>query len=149
MSHTHAAAATSSPNFQLIFNNALKAYERRTKNDLLAHPLATQLQACDSPNAVLILLQQQVQELNQSRSSDERLTKWLDPTVNVLYIFSGALGEGVGLVCSGYRIVEDLHTHPLFLGILPCESDLCRSRRPPLSAYPHRSLRMGIVTSKS
>src|SRR6266851_3922543 len=85
MSHTHAAAATSSPNFQLIFNNALKAYERRTKNDLLAHPLAAQLQACDSPSTVLILLQQQVQELNQSRSSDERLTKWLDPTVNVLY----------------------------------------------------------------
>jgi|SRR6266850_17735 len=98
MSHAQPAAAASSPNFQLIFNNALKAYERRTNNDLLAHPLAAQLQACDSPSAVLLMLQQQVQELNQSRTSDERLTKWLDPTVNVLYAFSGALGEGVGLV---------------------------------------------------
>jgi len=98
MSHTHHAAATSSPNFQLIFNNALKAYEKRTKNDLLAHPLAAQLQACDSPSAVLSVLQQQVQELNQSRSSNERLTNWLDPTVNVLYALSSALGEGVGLV---------------------------------------------------
>lgn len=100
MSRAQPAAAASSPNFQLIFNNALKAYERRTNNDLLAHPLAAQLQACDSPSAVLLVLQQQVQELNQSRPSDERLTKWLDPTVNVLYAFSGALGEGVGLVCS-------------------------------------------------
>src|SRR5579863_2691985 len=98
MSHTHYAAATSSPNFQLIFNNALRAYEKRTKNDLLAHPLAAHLQACDSPSAVLFVLQQQVQELNQSRSSDASLTNWLDPTVNVLYAFSSTLGEGVGLV---------------------------------------------------
>jgi hypothetical protein len=99
MSHTH-PTATSSSNFQPIFNNALKAYERRTKKDLLAHPLAAQLQACNSPSSILAVLQQQVQELNQSQSSDEQLTKWLDPTVNVLYVFSERLGEGVSLVCS-------------------------------------------------
>jgi hypothetical protein len=89
---------SSSSNFQLIFDNALKAYQKRTKNDLLSHPLATQLEACDSPIAILALLRQQVQELNQSRSSDEQLSKWLEPTVNVLYAFSAVLGEGVGLV---------------------------------------------------
>ena len=89
---------TPSSNIQLIFNNALKAYEKRTKNDLLSHPLAAQLQACDSPTAILALLHQQVQELNQSRKSDERLSRWLDPTVNVLYALSATLGEGVGLV---------------------------------------------------
>jgi hypothetical protein len=101
MSQTH-TAVTSSPsqasNFQVIFNNALKAYERRTKKDLLAHPLAAQLQSCNSPSSIIIVLQQQVQELNQSQSSDERLTKWLGPTVNVLHTFSGTLGEGVSLV---------------------------------------------------
>jgi hypothetical protein len=91
---------TSSSNFQPIFNNALKEYQRRTKNDLLTHPLAAQLQACDSPSSILVLLQQQVQELDRSQSSDDRLTKWLDPTVNVLYALSGTLGEVVGLVCS-------------------------------------------------
>ena len=40
MSQSHLAASSS--NFQLIINNALKAYEKRTKNDLLAHPLAAQ-----------------------------------------------------------------------------------------------------------
>ena len=89
---------TSSFNFQLIINNALEAYKKRTKNDLLAHPLAPQLQACDSPGAILAILQQQVQ-LYQS-SSDDRWTKWLDPTVNVLFAFSATLGAGAGLVCS-------------------------------------------------
>lgn len=98
MSHT-CPASTSSSSFQLIFNNALKAYERRTKKDLLAHPLVAQLQTCDTLSSILIVLQQQVQELNQSQSSDERLTKWLDPTVKVLYTFSETLGEGVILVC--------------------------------------------------
>jgi hypothetical protein len=98
MSHTSTTPAPSS-NFQLFFNNALKAYENHTNKDLLAHPLAAQLQSCDSTDAILALLQKQVQELNQSRDSKEKLTKWLDPTVNVLYAISGALGEGVGLVC--------------------------------------------------
>ena len=96
MSHSHLTAASTS-NFQLIFNDALKVYEKRTKKDLLAHPLAAQLQACNSPGDILSILQQQAQGLDQSRSSD-RWTKWLDPTVNVLYALSGTLGEGVGLV---------------------------------------------------
>jgi hypothetical protein len=96
--HTHTTTASSS-NFQLIFNNALKTYEKRTKKDLLAHPLAARLQACDSPGAILSILQQQVQELERSiGSSDDKWTKWLDPTVNVLYALSATLGEGVGLV---------------------------------------------------
>jgi hypothetical protein len=97
MSHTQPTASSSS-NFQLVINNALKAYEKRTRNDLLAHPLAAQLQTCDSPGAILAVLQQQVQELDQSRSADDRWTKWLDPVVSVLYAFSATLGEGVGLV---------------------------------------------------
>ena len=97
MSHTH-PASSSSTNFQFIFNNALKAYEKHTKNDLLSHPLAAELQACQSPSSILTVLQQRVQEFDQSRTSDERLTKWLEPTVNVLYAFSGTIGEGVSLV---------------------------------------------------
>ena len=91
-------AGTSSSNFQLIFNNALKLYEKRTKKDLLAHPLATELQNCNSSTKILAVLRQQVQGHDQSMSSDDRWTKWLDPTVNVLYMLSETLGEGVGLV---------------------------------------------------
>ena len=83
MSHSHPTASSSS-NFQLIINNALKAYEKRTKEDLLAHPLAAQLQACNSPGDILAILQQQVQP-DQSLPSDDRWSKWLNPTVSVLY----------------------------------------------------------------
>jgi hypothetical protein len=57
MSHTQATAASSSNqafNFQLMFNDAL--------NGLLKRPLAGQLQDCDSPCSILLVLQQQVQE---------------------------------------------------------------------------------------
>jgi hypothetical protein len=94
MSHNHSSSTSS--NFQPIFDNALKTYKKRTKNDLLKHPLADRLQACNSPSSILTVLQEQVQELNESQRSN---TKWLDPTVNVLYTFSETLGEGVGSVC--------------------------------------------------
>jgi hypothetical protein len=98
MSHTHHTSALSS-NFQLIFDDALRAYEKRTKKDLLTHPLAAQLQQCNSPSSILDVLQRQVQELNQSQRGNERWTRWLDPTVKVLHSFSETLGEGVTLVC--------------------------------------------------
>jgi hypothetical protein len=94
MSHTHPTSTSS--NFQLVLDNALKLYKKRTKNDLLKHPLAHRLQFCNSPASILTVLQEQVQQLNQSQRSN---TKWLDPTVNVLLTFSEALGEGVGSVC--------------------------------------------------
>ena len=86
-------------NFQLIINNALDGYKKRTKKDLLAHPLVNELQSCNSSSAILAVLQQQLQGLDQSRRSDDRWTRWLDPTVNVLFTLSATLGEGVGVVC--------------------------------------------------
>ena len=83
----------------------MKAYEKRTKQDLLAHPLASQLQTCNSPAAILAILHQQVHGLDQSRSSDDRLTRWLDPTINVLYTLSATLRDGVGLVSLGYELI--------------------------------------------
>jgi hypothetical protein len=92
------ASPSSSSNFQSIFNTALKAYEKKTKRDLLAHPLASELQTCDSPGSILAVLQSQVDDLDRARKCDERLTKWLNPTVNVLLVFSATLGDGVSLV---------------------------------------------------
>ena len=93
MSHTHPASTSS--NFQLIFDNALKAYQKWTNNDLLTHPLADRFEACDSARSMLTMLQEQVQELNRSQRSN---TKWLNSTVNVISAFSETLGEGVGSV---------------------------------------------------
>ena len=99
MSQTPATTASSSNlNFRTIFVAALKAYGKKTKTDLLTHPLATQLQSCNSSSDVLAVLHDKVNEFDQSRSHNERLSRWLNPTINVLYAFSATLGEGVGLV---------------------------------------------------
>ena len=136
--HTH-NTATSSSNFQQIFNKALKAYESRTEQDLLAHPLTAQLQACDSPHSIFLVLQQQAEQLKRSQISDDaddRLTVWLDPTVYIIYAISAMLGEGVGMVCSKIW-ARDICTLIAWLtGIFTCERHLRRSRCPPFSLYP-------------
>ena len=73
-------------------------YKKRTNVDLLAHPLASQLQACDSSSAIIALLQQRLQGPDQSRSGDDRWIEWLDPTINVLFVFSAILRANVGTV---------------------------------------------------
>jgi hypothetical protein len=123
---------TSSSNFQLIFHAALRAYEKRTKRDLLTHPLASQLQTCDSPGSALAVLQGQVDDLDQVRRSDERLTKWLSPTVNVLLAFSAALCEGISLVRPEMISFLDIRFNNDDAGFLTCNRDLCRCWCPAL-----------------
>ncbi|KAH9028419.1 hypothetical protein EDB84DRAFT_1439625 [Lactarius hengduanensis] len=97
--------ASSSSNLQAIFCASLETYKKKTKKNLLAHPLMVQLQTCNSPTDVLAVLRTQVQQFEQSTSGDDRLTRWLNPTVNVLYTFSAVLGEGVGLVFSPAKVI--------------------------------------------
>ncbi|KAF8258094.1 hypothetical protein EI94DRAFT_1755724 [Lactarius quietus] len=104
MSQTSNTAADSS-RFQAIFQAAVTSYQKQTKKDIHAHPLASQLQSCDSTAAILNILQDQVREFDKSRSGDERLTKWMGPTVNVLVAFSATVSGGVGLVFSPANVI--------------------------------------------
>jgi hypothetical protein len=101
-----ASSSTSHSNFVSIFNAALEAYKRKTKKDLATHPLLLSLQSCDSPEAILTVLREQIPAFIQSQNGDDSLTKWVAPTVNVLYAFSATLGGGVGLV-SSYFLVKN------------------------------------------
>ena len=85
-------------NFNVIFAKALKEYKKKTKQRLTTHPLATQLDKCNSPAAILAILQDQVDQFSQSRSNDERLQRWLSPTINVLLAFTETIGAGISLV---------------------------------------------------
>jgi hypothetical protein len=95
---TAPSTSTSQSSFVSIFNAALESYKCKTKKDLASHPLLPSLQPCESPEAVLTVLRDQVPAFNQSQSCDDGLTKWVTPTVNVLYSFSGTIGQGAGLV---------------------------------------------------
>ncbi|KAF8258451.1 hypothetical protein EI94DRAFT_1707997 [Lactarius quietus] len=99
------ATTASSTNFNVILEKALKAYKAKTKRDLTTHPLASQFGACNSPTAILSILQDQVHQFEQSRNADERLRRWLNPTINVLYAFSVILSQGVSLVFSPSQVI--------------------------------------------
>ncbi|KAI9433096.1 hypothetical protein BJY52DRAFT_1218810 [Lactarius psammicola] len=101
------STSTSSTDFQTIFRAALEAYKQQTKKDIASHPLAVQLQSCDSPSAILTVLQAQVQAFHQSQSADEKLTKWLDPTVNVLHSPPAkAIFAGIGVLLQAIKDVR-------------------------------------------
>ena len=90
--------STSRSNLDSIFNAALQAYKKKTGKDITSHPLATELQSCHSPDAVLAVLRTKIPSLDQSQSGDERFAKCLTPIINVLYSFTATVGDGVGLV---------------------------------------------------
>ena len=95
---TEPSASTSHSNFVSVFNAALEEYKRKTKKDLTSHPLLPSLESCDSPEAILTVLRDQILGFRESQDGDDGLTKWVTPTVNVLYAFSDTLGQGIGLV---------------------------------------------------
>ena len=63
-----------------------------------AHPFATELDSCDSPEAVVNVFRTQAQTFDKFCKGNEKLLTWLDPIVHVLFTFSATLGEGIGLV---------------------------------------------------
>ncbi|KAH9057164.1 hypothetical protein EDB87DRAFT_1129055 [Lactarius vividus] len=99
------ASSSSTPNFRPIFEKALQEYKKKTGKDLTSHPLATEIKSCNSPEAILAVLEGKANELNQSRRSDERLTKWLNPTVNILNALSATLGDGASSIFPPTKII--------------------------------------------
>ena len=95
---TEPSTSTSHSNFQSIFDSALEKYKHKTKEDLTSHPLLPRLESCDSPEAILTVLRDQIPGFSESQNGDDGLTKWVTPTVNVLYTFSDTIGQGIGLV---------------------------------------------------
>jgi hypothetical protein len=164
-SHTMSAVpstSTSHSNFASIFNVALEKYKRRTKQDIAKHPLLPKLQSCDSPEAILSVLREQSPEFNRSQNSDDGLTKWVTPTVNVLYSLSATLGGVVGLVnirIFPYHIVQS----NIYLSGIPTSKhnfywDWCSLPGPCLSRFPCttyfntltlRRLKMSALAEKS
>ena len=84
-------------NFRLIID-AFDDYARQVGVDLTKNPLADVLRGCDSPNAVLELLQDKADTFKNFRDGDRTLIDWLKPVVQVVHGFSGVLGPAINLV---------------------------------------------------
>lgn len=96
MSSPPPQAGVSPSNFKSMLDAALAEFKKKTGNDLLSHWLAAELQTCESADAVLDILRDQAKVFEPS--GKQKLMKWIDPLVNVLHMFSDALGDGVSLV---------------------------------------------------
>jgi hypothetical protein len=129
------STSTSQPDFATIFNAALATYNRKTKKDLASHPLLPKLQSCNSPDAILAVLRQEIPTFSESENSDNGLTKWVMPTVRVLLAFSATIGQGVGLVSIRNFLREEFpFLYPLS-GIPTGEYHSCWDRRSLLGWY--------------
>ena len=97
------STSNSFPNFENIFKDTLKEYKKRTKKDIAAHSLAAEIKSCDSPKAVLTVLETQVQTFGPSSSANETWKRSLDPTITVLYAFSGFVRIVAGPVIARHQ----------------------------------------------
>ena len=90
----------SSSGYQSIFDSALVAYKKKTGKDLALDPLFRRFESCNSSDAILNILREQMPALDQSQtgSSETRWARWLNSTVKVLYMYSTAIGQNVGQV---------------------------------------------------
>ena len=104
MSSTGQATSSTSfgPNIQLI-TNALADYAKITGVDLSNNPFASLIERCNSPEAILELLQEREMAFKPYRDENRRLIKSLSPAIKVLQAFSGILGEAVSLVSHKYH----------------------------------------------
>jgi hypothetical protein len=88
-----------SPHLQVLFEVALQNYEEQTGITLVDHPLAKQLQDCNSVESITAVLRERTQAFNDFRGK-EKVMKPLQKAISVLYKLSATadFGQPVGLV---------------------------------------------------
>jgi hypothetical protein len=73
---------------QSLFDAALRDYERQTDTNLIDHPLARQLENCNSVESITAVLQEQARAFTESRREDDKVMKPLRRVVHVLHAVS-------------------------------------------------------------
>ena len=84
-------------NFQSILD-ALDKYAEQTGINLQEIPFADKIKGCDSPEAVLLLLQENMKDFKDYRDQNRKFIDCLSPVVQFVHAFSKILGEATGLV---------------------------------------------------
>jgi hypothetical protein len=108
MSTSKQTTDLSTANFNAIFDAASNEYKTLTKQDLETHPFAVAFENSNSPDSVMNVFRKQAQVFDKFRNGDDKLMAWLTPIVNILFTFSGTLGEGIGLVSISLFMIYQL-----------------------------------------
>jgi hypothetical protein len=87
----------SSANLQLI-RDALDTYTEQMKIDLKDNPFAEQVKGCDSPEAILRLLEKNRDNFKEYRDKNRKFIDCLNPVIKFVHVFSNVLGEAATLV---------------------------------------------------
>ena len=90
-------------NFQSILDAADK-YTEQTGINLNQNPFADKVKSCDSPGAVLLLLQENLKAFKDYRDQNREFIECMRPVVQFVHAFSGVLGEAAGLVSREHSI---------------------------------------------
>ena len=77
--------------FTTVFRAAETEYQKITGERLNTSPLAAKLDSCHSPKDIFDLLRTQAQAFSKFHEGDEKLIRWLKPTVNILFTYSDTL----------------------------------------------------------
>jgi hypothetical protein len=116
---------SNSSNFTKIFDTAVDEYKKLTKEDLRTHPFTTAFDICNTPDTILDVFRGQAQAFHGFREGDEKLMKWLDPTVHLLFTLSATLGEGVGLVSPSFLpFISEVRSNPCLLAIFSRKNNI-------------------------
>jgi hypothetical protein len=74
--------------YRLALINVLKTYEEKTGKDLASDPLLHRVEACHSSDDITTILGQQILGVDHVQSSNDGMTRWLNPNVDVIHSFS-------------------------------------------------------------
>ena len=138
---------SSSSSFQDLFNDALQNYQIQTGTELIKHPLAKQLELCDSVDSIIAILQDQAHIFREFGGDNGKVMKSVKYSVNTLYTLS--IGHrAVGLVHIYYLLIFLVsNCHPTAIPACECSIRWHRHltcRRSLLGSHLHIT-----VTSKS
>ena len=88
-------------NFESLFQSALEEYEVQTEINLVRHPLAAQLEPCNTVESITEVLQGQAQSFRELPQGNNKLVTLLKQTVQILHKLSAGvvLIESLSLVC--------------------------------------------------
>lgn len=95
------ASAPSGDTFRNLWDAALKDYTKKAGTDLLEHEYAELFDECDSPDAVVGAIQEELANFAKFRAED---TKWgqlrarIKPMANVILELNDAIGDAVASV---------------------------------------------------
>jgi hypothetical protein len=140
---TRTGQVTSSTfDIQLILDAALADYTKITGVDLSKSSFAAMLEQSNSPEVILVLLQERQKAFKSYRDRYRRLISCLSPAVTIIHAFSGILGEAVSLVSITRQICDSFNDFASD-HLLTSKSCVYKYRCPPHCTSPRHALQPG------